>query len=60
MRKSLAHRIEVFPDPEARRPWGWRWRCACSASSGGMRYPSEQEANKAAERHIRAVDGELT
>ncbi len=33
-------------------PHAWRWTCSCGASTGGKWLRSEQEALKAAQRHV--------
>ncbi len=31
----------------------WSWKCSCGTGGGGRWYPSEQEAFKKADRHVK-------
>ena len=45
------HVVTIVPlNPS--RPGSARWKCTCGASTGGKWLRSEQEAQKAADRHI--------
>jgi hypothetical protein len=45
--------IEIVDNATGKRPASlFRWRCRCGANTGGRWYRSEEEALKAARRHL--------